>query len=158
MNNKGADQTARMRRLICAFVVHIWHRQGFIYDAIELNILSHQSKLHRQLYLWAQYQSVWASFSVSHSLSRQGWSWSRCLSAGFSPVSQHHQSVLLFPHLFHLWWSTCLLCWQPKDDIVFNKTCSQTGQLAWNPAFFRILYLFIKQEANPSKALQKLLL
>ena len=27
MNNKGADQTARMRRLICAFVVHIWHKQ-----------------------------------------------------------------------------------------------------------------------------------
>ena len=24
-NNKGADQTARMRRLICAFVVRIWH-------------------------------------------------------------------------------------------------------------------------------------
>ena len=28
-NNKGADQTARMRRLICAFVVHIWHKQVF---------------------------------------------------------------------------------------------------------------------------------
>ena len=29
MNNKGADQTARMRRLICAFVVRIWHEQVF---------------------------------------------------------------------------------------------------------------------------------
>ena len=28
-NNEGADQTARMRRLICAFVVRIWHKQGF---------------------------------------------------------------------------------------------------------------------------------
>ena len=28
-NNKGADQTARMRRLICAFVVRIWHKQVF---------------------------------------------------------------------------------------------------------------------------------
>ena len=28
-NNKGADQTARMRRLVCAFVVHIWHKQIF---------------------------------------------------------------------------------------------------------------------------------
>ena len=27
MNNKGAEQTARMRRLICAFVVRIWHKQ-----------------------------------------------------------------------------------------------------------------------------------
>ena len=26
---KGADQTARMRRLICAFVVGIWHKQVF---------------------------------------------------------------------------------------------------------------------------------
>ena len=29
MNNKGADQTARMRSLICAFVVHIWQKQVF---------------------------------------------------------------------------------------------------------------------------------
>ena len=29
MNNKGADQTARMRRLICAFDVRIWHKQVF---------------------------------------------------------------------------------------------------------------------------------
>ena len=28
-NNKGADQTARMRRLICAFVVRIWHKTHF---------------------------------------------------------------------------------------------------------------------------------
>ena len=28
-NNKGADQTARMRRLICAFVVRIWHKLVF---------------------------------------------------------------------------------------------------------------------------------
>ena len=27
--NKGADQTARMRRLICAFVVRIWHKTRF---------------------------------------------------------------------------------------------------------------------------------
>ena len=29
VNNKGADQTARMRRLICAFVVRMWHIQVF---------------------------------------------------------------------------------------------------------------------------------
>ena len=29
MNNKGADQTAWMRRLIWAFVVHIWHKEFF---------------------------------------------------------------------------------------------------------------------------------
>ena len=28
-NNKGADQTARMRRLICTFVVRIWLKQVF---------------------------------------------------------------------------------------------------------------------------------
>ena len=29
-NNKGADQTVRMRRLICTFVVRIWHKIGFL--------------------------------------------------------------------------------------------------------------------------------
>ena len=28
-NNKGADQTARMHMLVCAFVVHKQQRQGF---------------------------------------------------------------------------------------------------------------------------------
>ena len=27
MNNKGADQTVRMRRLVCAFAVHIFSRR-----------------------------------------------------------------------------------------------------------------------------------
>ena len=30
VNNKGADQTAWMRRLICVFVVRIWHKTGFL--------------------------------------------------------------------------------------------------------------------------------
>ena len=29
-NNKGADQTARLHRLICAFVVRIWHKNVWI--------------------------------------------------------------------------------------------------------------------------------
>ena len=29
-NNKGTDQTAWMHRLICAFVVRIWHKSGFL--------------------------------------------------------------------------------------------------------------------------------
>ena len=29
-NKKGADQTARMCRLIYTFVVHIWHKTGFL--------------------------------------------------------------------------------------------------------------------------------
>ena len=29
-NNKGVDETARMRRLICTFVVRIWHKTGFL--------------------------------------------------------------------------------------------------------------------------------
>ena len=32
MNNKGADQAARMRRLICTFVVRIWHKTHFCMD------------------------------------------------------------------------------------------------------------------------------
>ena len=30
VNNKGADRTAQMCRLICAFVVHILHKAGFL--------------------------------------------------------------------------------------------------------------------------------
>ena len=30
MNNKGADQTARMRRLVCAFVVRTTLKTGFL--------------------------------------------------------------------------------------------------------------------------------
>ena len=30
VNNKGADQTARMRRLVCAFVVGIPPKTGFL--------------------------------------------------------------------------------------------------------------------------------
>ena len=32
VNNKDADQTAQMRRLICIFVVRIWQKQVFSYD------------------------------------------------------------------------------------------------------------------------------
>ena len=38
-NNKGADQTARMRRLICVFVVHIWHNR-FSHGVAHLMLLS----------------------------------------------------------------------------------------------------------------------
>ena len=43
MNNKAADQTARMRRLICAFVVRIWQNM-FSHDVahMKLNFVSSQ--------------------------------------------------------------------------------------------------------------------
>ena len=31
MNNKGADQTVRVRRLICVFDVRIWHKTNFLW-------------------------------------------------------------------------------------------------------------------------------
>ena len=30
VNNKGADQTVQMRRLMCTFVVHIWNKTHFL--------------------------------------------------------------------------------------------------------------------------------
>ena len=36
-NNKGSDQTAQMRRLICAFVVGIWQKQVF-HDAAQIKV------------------------------------------------------------------------------------------------------------------------
>ena len=48
MNNKGADQTARMRRLICAFVVRILHKTHFrmtwpIWLIVEIDIKPEQT-------------------------------------------------------------------------------------------------------------------
>ena len=38
MTNKGADQTARMRRLIWAFIVRIWHEHVVIWhDLAHMN-------------------------------------------------------------------------------------------------------------------------
>ena len=36
-NSKGADQTARMRRLICAFVVRIWQNR-FSHDGAHMSV------------------------------------------------------------------------------------------------------------------------
>ena len=50
--NKDADQTARMRRLICAFVVRIWHKQvlswrgsDFCYYVLVLSLSATANKL-----------------------------------------------------------------------------------------------------------------
>ena len=40
-NNKGADQTARMRRLVCAFVVRKPPMSGFLVPVESLNVLEH---------------------------------------------------------------------------------------------------------------------
>ena len=40
MNNKGADQTARMCRLICAFVVRIW-QNWFSHDKEKESMFGH---------------------------------------------------------------------------------------------------------------------
>ena len=38
MNNKGADQTARMRTLICAFVVRILNKTHFLMARLKYNL------------------------------------------------------------------------------------------------------------------------
>ena len=42
-NNKDADQTARMRRLICAFVVRIWHKTHFPMPRLMLYMYCYQT-------------------------------------------------------------------------------------------------------------------
>ena len=46
-NNKGADQTARMRRLICAFVVRIWQNR-FSHDVAQMRHKQTVQTLHDQ--------------------------------------------------------------------------------------------------------------
>ena len=40
MNNKGADQTARMCSLICAFVFCIWHKTHFLMARLNYKLLN----------------------------------------------------------------------------------------------------------------------
>ena len=39
MNNKDADQTAQIRRLICAFVVSILHKQNWVSHGVAHNAI-----------------------------------------------------------------------------------------------------------------------
>ena len=55
MNNKGADKTPRMLRLICAFVVRIWHKQVFSWQG-SIFVMSEQI-LHMDMRLF----SVWTN-------------------------------------------------------------------------------------------------
>ena len=49
--NKGANQTARMRRLICTFVVHIWLKQVFLWRGSYSNSVSPLPR-NKALRLW----------------------------------------------------------------------------------------------------------
>ena len=49
MNNKGADQTAQMRRLICAFVVRICHKQFFSWHDLYWTHICSRTLSHQHL-------------------------------------------------------------------------------------------------------------
>ena len=68
MNNKGADQTARMRRLICAFVVHIWHKTHFLMAQL---ISSLCDDVLRPLLTAMEGVSIWSFYWASHLISSQ---------------------------------------------------------------------------------------
>ena len=74
MNNKGADQTAWMRRLTCAFVVHMWHKTHFLmarlkwYVYIKYHVIFSDMILVR---LQQKYQQKWCRISpVLHKWAR----------------------------------------------------------------------------------------
>ena len=60
MNNKGADQTARMRRLICTFVVCIWHMTHFrmTWPIRFFQVLCGCTQLYWRNVSWASYNSA----------------------------------------------------------------------------------------------------
>ena len=53
MNNKDADQTARMCRLICATVICIWHTQDFWWHGSTMASVKIQWWTIRSSYIWA---------------------------------------------------------------------------------------------------------
>ena len=61
MNNKGADQTAWKRRLICAFVVRIWHKEVFSWRGSYSSVHSSFSGISRgHVSWWSRYRSsIW---------------------------------------------------------------------------------------------------
>ena len=59
-NNKGADQSARTRRLICAFVVHTYIKAGFLSDS------RHRSSTSCTTFVWTALQ--WRTTCNIHTL------------------------------------------------------------------------------------------
>ena len=59
-NNKGADQTARICRLICAFVIRIWHKQLFLWHGS-------YRKMHGScvVFSWMKMESFEFNFGIS---------------------------------------------------------------------------------------------
>ena len=52
MNNKGADQTAWMHRLICAFVVCIWQKQVLSWCGSLRDTFRYSMSTHNMCFLW----------------------------------------------------------------------------------------------------------
>ena len=59
-NNSGADQTARMRRLIYTFIARIWLKQGFCFltmwlinniDISNVTVINYLKYLHRVIWM-----------------------------------------------------------------------------------------------------------
>ena len=83
-NNKGADQIARMRRLICAFVVRIWQKKSFSRDVAQIihvmcvstvllinnsyNLSRLMTKQTKRLCAQRRIRSAWASAQSDQSL------------------------------------------------------------------------------------------
>ena len=61
-NNKGADQAARMRRVICAFVVRIWHKQVFSWRGSYNKIV----KCDRQQPWKFRQTVIWSYWNIQH--------------------------------------------------------------------------------------------
>ena len=66
MNNKGADQTVRMRRLICAFVVRTWQKQVFSWRSSTIFLISEHGE-------WNLIDTEWTEETTM----REKWSFSR---------------------------------------------------------------------------------
>ena len=80
VNNKGADQTARMHRLICIFIVRIWHKQVLSWHS---SYIKHEFWTERSLtfkglgwpWKWGQgHQNLIISFPCLIGVSVQLWS------------------------------------------------------------------------------------
>ena len=65
--NKGADQTARIRGLFCAFVVRIWQNR-FSHDVAHLRNKFHFSEVHESINATGHAQNKWRPSGVTLTL------------------------------------------------------------------------------------------
>ena len=142
MNNKDADQTTRMRRLICAFVVRIWHKTRFLMAWLTYISSEYDWVVRALIYKLLINEIVYWQYCIYHKISsgselmsnKSNWKGVCCIvnTSRFYlvVVFHHHWSSRLHIRALESWtivsnvaWLFTLLPWSLSSKH-FSRTCS----------------------------------